>query len=227
MTNTKRDWVRIIGITGATLVLAGGLTLGGLKVAEATGYVTLPARGMHKMGQQQDGGFGMGQMHGFGKDQRGGRRNGGKDGAMGGFGDAQGQGNGRGMMDGSGFGQVQAAGDEQIIQHVLTMLQDEQVSAAAVGATESAAKAIATNRSAEIVAIQTLQKQWYPDAVAITAPQAGSATTIDEFRQEMLHHSQVLENINASATFEHPELATWVAKVLAQRATEITTLYSK
>jgi hypothetical protein len=219
MTNTKRDWVRIIGITGATLVLAGGLTLGGLKAAEATGYVTLPERGMHKMGHQQDGGFGM--------DQRGGRRNGGNHGNMGGFGDAQGQGNGRGMMDGSGFGRAQAAGDEQIIQHLLTMLQDEQVSAAALGTTESAAKAIATTRSADIVAVQALLQQWYPDAQAQNAPQTGSATTIDALRQEMLHHSQMLEKINASATFEHPELATWIAKSLVQRATEITTLYSK
>jgi hypothetical protein len=43
----------------------------------------------------------------------------------------------------------------------------------------------------------------------------------------MLQHSQLLEQINAGATYEHPELASWVQATLAKRATEITTLYTK
>jgi len=235
MTTTKRDWVRTIGITGATLVLAGGLTLGGLKIAEATGYVTLPTRGGHMMGPQQGSGFGKDRTGGFGMGQRGGRSHGHEDGMMGGFGAEQGPTNGRGMMDGSGAdgmmqfgqGQTQATGDAQIVQHVLMMLQDEQLSAAAIGTSESAAKAIATTRATELAAVQAFQTQWYPAAEALPTTAKGSATTIDELRQELLHHSQMLEQINASATIEHPELAAWVKNTLAKRATEITTLYSK
>ena len=43
-TSTKRDWVRIIGITGATLVVAGAVTIGGLWAATATGLIEAPTR---------------------------------------------------------------------------------------------------------------------------------------------------------------------------------------
>jgi hypothetical protein len=214
MTTQKRDWVRIIGITGATLVIAGGITLGSMKVAEATGYVTLPARAGHMKGD------------GFGMDGAG-RMNGGRahrqhrDGRM----------NGQGMMGGQGMGFGRSGqavtGDAQIVQHVLMMLQSEQQMATDLGASESVAQTIAATRAAEITAITALKKQWYPDATAVTPPVPTKVTSIDELRQEMLHHLQMLEQINAAATYEHPELATWIQTTLAKRATEITTLYTK
>ena len=219
MTTQKRDWVRIIGITGATLVIAGGITLGSLKVAEATGYVTLPARAGHMKGDGSNGrGFSMG---GAGSMNGGRMHRQHRDGQM----------KGQGMMGGNGMtfgrsGQA-AAGDEQIVQHVLMMLQSEQQMATELGASESVAQSIAASRAAEITAITALQTQWYPDGTAVTQTVPTKVTSIDELRQEMLHHSQMLEQINAAATYEHPELATWVQTTLAKRATEITTLYTK
>jgi hypothetical protein len=219
MTTQKRDWVRIIGITGATLVIAGGITLGSLKVAEATGYVTLPARAGHMKGDGSNGrGFSMGGA---------GSMNGGRTHRQ----HRDGQMNGQGMMGGNGMtfgrsGQT-ATGDEQIVQHVLMMLQSEQYMATELGASESVAQTIAATRAAEITAITALQTQWYPDGTAVTPPVSMKVTSIDELRQEMLHHSQMLEQINAAASYEHPELATWIQTTLAKRATEITTLYTK
>ncbi|RLT33396.1 MAG: hypothetical protein DWI55_02995 [Chloroflexi bacterium] len=214
MTTQKRDWVRIIGITGATLVIAGGITLGSMKVAEATGYVTLPARAGHMKGD------------GFGMDGAG-RMNGGRAHRQ----HRDGQMNGQGMMGGQGMGFGRSGqavtGDGQIVQHVLMMLQSEQHMATDLGASESVAQTIAATRAAEITAITALQKQWYPDATAVTPPVPTKVTSIDELRQGMLHHSQMLEQINAAATYEHPELATWIQTTLAKRATEITTLYTK
>jgi hypothetical protein len=229
MTTKKRDWVRTIGITGVALVIAGGLTMGGLMIARSAGLVSLPTHSARMMGGQMGRGFGMNQnggMHGArhrgqGNGMMDGFGNGGRgNGMMDGFGDG-----GRGMMDEQGS--TQAAGDERIMQHLQTMLLDEQRSATALGITESAAQAIAATRSTELSAIQALQTQWYPAAQAATASSQSSATTIDELRQEMLHHSQVLEKINAAKTFEHPELAAWITRTLANRATEITTLYAK
>ena len=223
MTTQKRDWVRIIGITGAALVIAGGITLGSLKVAEATGYVTLPARAGHMKGDGGQGrGFGMdgiGRMHGGRKYRQH------RDGQMAGHGMMGGMMSGSGMTFGRS-GQA-AAGDEQIVQHVLMMLQSEQQMATELGASESVAQTIAASRAAEITAITALQTQWYPDGTAVTPTVPTKVTSIDELRQEMLHHSQMLEQINAAATYEHPELATWVQTTLAKRATEITTLYTK
>ncbi|MFN7472056.1 MAG: hypothetical protein ACK5S9_10480 [Roseiflexaceae bacterium] len=214
MTTQKRDWVRIIGITGATLVIAGGITLGSMKVAEATGYVTLPARAGHMKGD------------GFGMDGAG-RMNGGRAHRQ----HRDGQMNGQGMMGGQGMGFGRSGqavtGDAQIVQHVLMMLQSEQQMATDLGASESVAQTIAATRAAEITAITALKKQWYPDATAVTPPVPTKVTSIDELRQEMLHHLQMLEQINAAATYEHPELATWIQTTLAKRATEITTLYTK
>ena len=142
-----------------------------------------------------------------------------------------GQMKGQGMMGGNGMtfgrsGQA-ATGDAQIVKHVLMMLQAEQQMAAELGASESVAQSIAASRAAEITAITALQTQWYPDGTAVTPTVPTKVTSIDELRQEMLHHSQMLEQINAVATYEHPELATWVQTTLAKRATEITTLYTK
>jgi hypothetical protein len=139
--------------------------------------------------------------------------------------------NGQGMMGGQGMGFGRSGqavtGDAQIVQHVLMMLQSEQQMATDLGASESVAQTIAATRAAEITAITALKKQWYPDATAVTPPVPTKVTSIDELRQEMLHHLQMLEQINAAATYEHPELATWIQTTLAKRATEITTLYTK
>jgi len=227
MTTQKRDWVRIIGITGAALVIAGGITLGSMKVAEATGYVTLPARAAHMMGD-------VGQGRGFGMDGVGRMHDGHKyrqhrDGQMAGHGMMGGMMSGKMNGNGMTFGRSgqAAAGDEQIVQHVLMMLQSEQQMATELGASESVAQSIAASRAAEITAITALQTQWYPDGTAVTPTVPTKVTSIDELRQEMLHHSQMLEQINAAASYEHPELATWIQTTLAKRATEITTLYTK
>ena len=214
MTTQKRDWVRIIGITGAALVIAGGITLGSLKVAEATGYVTLPARAGHMKGD----GFGMdgaGRMTGGRKHRQ--------------HGDGQMGGHGKMGEHGMAFGRSgqTASGDEEILQHVLMLLQAEQQMATELGTSESVAQSIATTRAGDITAVTALQTQWYPDAPAVTVPAITNVTSIEELRQEMLHHSQVLEQINAKATYEHPELASWVQATLAKRATEIATLYTK
>ena len=216
MTTQKRDWVRTIGFAGAALVIAGGLAMGGLMVARSAGLVTLPSHSTRMMGGQMGRSFGMNQNGGM----HGARHRGQGNTMMDGFGNG-----GQGMMDNQGS--THAAGDERIIQHIQVILLDEQQSATAIGASESAAKAIATTRSTDLSDIQALQTQWYPAAQAPTAPSQGSAMTIDELRQEMLHHSQVLEHINTATTFEHPELAAWSTRTLANRATEITTLYSK
>jgi len=216
MTTQKRDWVRTIGITGATLAIAGGLTLGGLMVANSAGLVTLPAHTAHMMHGKMNRGIGMSQGSGMRSDRHRGQAHRMRDGF--GYG-------ARGMMDEQRS--TQAAGDERIMQHIQIMLLDEQRSATAIGTTESAAKAIAASRSTELSAIQALQIQWYPTAQEATPSNQGSATTIDQLRQEMLHHSKVLEKINTAATFEHPELAAWITRTLANRATEITTLYAK
>ena len=51
MTTTKRDWIRTIGIAGATLITLGALTMGGLFAANAAGVISLPAgRGGQMMG---------------------------------------------------------------------------------------------------------------------------------------------------------------------------------
>jgi hypothetical protein len=145
MTTQKRDWVRTIGFAGAALVIAGGLAMGGLMVARSAGLVTLPSHSTRMMGGQMGRSFGMNQnggMHGArhrgqGNTMMDGFGNGGQgNGMMDGFGNG-----GQGMMDNQGS--TQAAGDERIVQHIQVILLDEQQSATAIGATESAAKAIA------------------------------------------------------------------------------------
>ena len=128
------------------------------------------------------------------------------------------------MMD--GFGQQAAATDQQVLEHLVQMLTDEQASATAVGATESAAKAIAATRGTQITQLQGFLKSWYPSATVGTGVASGTKT-IEELRQELLHHSQLMEGIQSQQSLEHPELSAWIATTLASRATEVTTLYSK
>lgn len=222
MTSKTRNWVRIIGITGAALVIAGGITLGSLKVAEATGYVTLPTRAARMHGYGTHGrGSGMndhGYMHGGRKSRQH------RDGQMGGQGMKGGR-RSNGMA--YGFSGQTQSGDAYILQHVLMMLQSEQRIATELGTNDSVAQTIAVTRAAEITAVTALQTQWYPDAGAVTVPSTYNMLSINELRQTMLQHSQLLEQINAGASYEHPELASWVQATLAKRATEITTLYTK
>ncbi len=203
MTNTKRDWVRTIGITGATLLTIGALTMGGLFVANATGVISLPAgRGGQMMGRH--GGHG-GQMMG----RHGGRGQGGKmDG-------------GRGGMLQSG-GQVTTA-DARVLQHTLHMLQQEQALASALGASNPTAKAIAASRATDIATISNWLKTWYPNETIPTAPSASG--TVVELRQLMQHHDLKIDQIATNGKFEHPELQKWLADSLKQRARDVSTLF--
>ena len=232
MTNTKRDWVRTIGITGATLLTIGALTMGGLFAANATGVISLPAgRGGQMMGrhggQGGQGGHGgqmMGRKGGHGGQmmgRRGGR--GGHDGMMGGgFGQSGMMGKqGRGGMLQSG-GQATTA-DAQVLQHTLHMLQQEQALASALEASNPAAKAIAASRATDIATISNWLKTWYPNETIPTAPSASG--TVVELRQLMQHHALKIDQIATNGKFEHPELQKWLADSLKQRARDVSTLF--
>jgi hypothetical protein len=208
-TSTKRDWVRIIGITGATLVVAGAVTMGGLWAATATGLIDAPTR----MGMMGGRGGMMGE-HGGKMGGRGGMmsEHGGK---MGGRG---------GMMGEHGGMYAQAAGDQAYLEHLLIALQNEQAVANLLADTNAAAKVIAESRAKDIATLTELQKSWYPDAA--TATTAVTTATIDDLQELVLHNAAMLERLS-SATFEHPELAMWVTQHMIQRASEIATLYAQ
>jgi hypothetical protein len=222
-TSTTRDWVRIIGITGATLVVAGAVTMGGLWAATATGLIEAPTR----MGMMGGRGGMMGE-HGGKMGGRGGMmgEHGGKMGGRGGMmGEHGGKMGGRGgMMGGRGGMYAHAAGDQAYLEHLLIALQNEQAVANLLADTNVAAKAIAESRAKDIVALTELQKSWYPDAA--TASTAVTTATIDDLQELVLHNAAMLERLS-SATFEHPELATWVTQHMIQRASEIATLYAQ
>ena len=227
MTNTKRDWVRTIGITGATLLTIGALTMGGLFVANATGVISLPAdRGGQMMGRHGGrGGQMMGRHGGHGGQMMG--RHGGHGGQMMGRQGGRGQG---GMM-GGGRGQggmMQSGGqattaDAQVLQHTLHMLQQEQALASALGASNPTAKAIAASRATDIVTISNWLKTWYPNETIPTAPSASG--TVVELRQLMQHHDLKIDQIATNGKFEHPELQKWLADSLKQRARDVSTLF--
>ena len=239
MTNTKRDWVRTIGITGATLLTIGALTMGGLFAANATGMITLPAgrggqmmggrggqmmggRGGQMMGRQGGrGGQMMGRQGGRGGQMMG--RQGGHDGMMGGdFGQGgmmgkQGHG---GMMQ---FGAQATAADAQVLQHTLHMLQQEQALASALGTSNPTAKAIAASRATDITTISNWLKTWYPNETIPTAPSASG--TIAELRQLLQHHDLMIDQIATNGKFEHPELQKWLTDSLKQRANDVSALF--
>lgn len=216
-TSTKRDWVRIIGITGATLVVAGAVTLGGLWAATATGLISAPTPHMGMMG-------GRGGMMG----EHGGKM-GGRDGMMGEHGGKMGgrggmMGEHGGMMDGRSGMFAQAAGDQVYLEHLLMALENEQSVANLLADTNPAAKAIAESRAKDIATLTELQKNWYPNAA--TASTAVTTATIDDLQELVLHNAAMLERLS-TATFEHPELATWVTQHMIQRASEIAALYAQ
>jgi hypothetical protein len=214
-TTTKRDWVRIIGITGASLVVAGAVTIGSLWAATAAGLIETPTTHMGMMG-------GRGGMMGDHDGMMGGR------GGM--MGDHDGMMNGRGgkmrdhdgMMNGRGGMFLQSAGDQAYLEHMIIALQTEQNVANLLADTNAAAKLIAESRAKDIAALTELQKSWYPDAAIPTT--SVTTATIDDLQELMLHNSVMLERLSTT-TFEHPELATWLTQNLIQRANEIASLY--
>jgi len=228
-TTTKRDWVRIIGITGASLVVAGAVTMGSLWAATAAGLIETPTTHMGMMG-------GRGGMMGDHDGMMGGRGGmmGGHDGMMGGrggmMGDHDGLMNGRGgkmrdhdgMMNGRGGMFLQSAGDQAYLEHMIIALQTEQNVANLLADTNAAAKLIAESRAKDIAALTELQKSWYPDAAIPTT--SVTTATIDDLQELMLHNSVMLERLSTT-TFEHPELATWLTQNLIHRANEIASLY--
>jgi hypothetical protein len=226
MTNTKRDWVRTIGITGATLLTIGALTMGGLFAANATGVISLPAgRGGKMMGRHGGhGGQMMGRHGGHGGQMMG--RHGGR-----GQGGMMSGGRGQGGMMGGGRGQggmMQSDGqattaDAQVLQHTLHMLQQEQALASALGASNPTAKAIAASRATDIATISNWLKTWYPNETIPTAPSASG--TVVELRQLMQHHDLKIDQIATNGKFEHPELQKWLADSLTQRARDVSTLF--
>ena len=241
MTTQKRDWVRIIGITGATLLAAGAITTGGLFAANATGLITLPQpqHGMH-MGQQGgdgmmggDMGGGRGGDHG-GRGGRGGDK-GGRGGDQGGRGGDQGWGGdmmpnggmgGMGMIGESGvtrFDGTQISPEEQTLVRAIDMLQHEQALATALAPTSPAAKAIAATRTSEITALTAWVKEWYPSATIPTAPSASG--TLADLRQMIGKHSVQIDHVSTGATFSHSELQQWLKDAVLRRATESTTLF--
>jgi hypothetical protein len=226
MTNTKRDWVRTIGITGATLLTIGALTMGGLFAANATGVISLPAgRDAQMMGRHGGhGGQTMGRHGGHGGQMMG--RHGGR-----GQGGMMSGGRGQGGMMGGGRGQggmMQSDGqattaDAQVLQHTLHMLQQEQALASALGASNPTAKAIAASRATDIATISNWLKTWYPNETIPTAPSASG--TVVELRQLMQHHDLKIDQIATNGKFEHPELQKWLADSLTQRARDVSTLF--
>lgn len=214
-TSTKRDWVRIIGITGASLVVAGAVTMGSLWAATATGLIEAPAMRMGMMG-------GRGGMMGDHDGMMGGR--GGKMAGHGEMGSRDGMMGGRGEMGGRGGMFTQSAGDQEYLEHVIIALQTEQNVANLLADTNAAAKVIAESRAKDLAALMDLQKSWYPDAAIPTT--SVTTATIDDLQELLLHNTAMLERLS-TATFEHPELATWLTQNLIQRANEIASLYGQ
>jgi hypothetical protein len=219
MTTTKRDWIRTIGITGATLITLGALTMGGLFAANAAGVITLPAgRAGQMMGGRggHDGMMGGRGGHGGMMGGRGGHGGmmGGHDGMMGGRG-----GHGGMMQNGA---QATAA-DAQVLQYTLHMLQQEQALASALGTSNPTAKAIAASRATDITTISNWLKTWYPNETIPTAPSASG--TVAELRQMMQHHDLKLDKVATNGTFAHPELQQWLTDSLKQRAADVSALF--
>jgi hypothetical protein len=232
MTTTKRDWIRTIGITGATLITLGALTMGGLFAANAAGVITLPAGRAGQMMGGRGGHDGMmggrgghdGMMGGRGGHggMMGGR--GGHGGMMGGRGGHDGMMGGRGGRDGMMQNGAQAtAADAQVLQYTLHMLQQEQALASALGTSNPTAKAIAASRATDITTISNWLKTWYPNETIPTAPSASG--TVAELRQMIQHHDLKLDKVATNGTFAHPELQQWLTDSLKQRAADVSALF--
>ena len=222
-TSTKRDWVRMSGITGASVVVAGAVTMGGLGAARATGLVDVPSRigMMGKHGGNMDGRGGMMGEHGGNMGGRGGMM-GEHGGNMGGRGGMMGEHGGN--MGGRGGMFARMMGDQSYLTHLLVVLQNEQSIANFLADSNTAAKVIAESRAKDIAVLTELQKTWYPDA-AIPSTTVSTAT-IDDLKAVLLQNTVMIERIS-DVTFEHPELATWLNQHMIQRANEIASLYGQ
>jgi hypothetical protein len=229
-TSTKRDWVRMIGITGTTLIVAGAVTMGGLWTATATGLIDVPTR-IGNMG----GRGGMMGEYGGNMGGRGGMMGeyggnmGGRGGMMGEYGGNMGgrggmMGEHGGNMGGRGGMFARMMGDQSYLTHLLVALQNEQAIANLLADSNTAAKVIAESRAKDIAALTELQKTWYPDS-AIPSTTVSTAT-IDDLKVVLLQNTVMIERIS-DATFEHPELATWLNQHMIQRANEIANLYGQ
>jgi hypothetical protein len=222
MTTTKRDWIRTIGITGATLITLGALTMGGLFAANAAGVITLPAGRAGQMMGGRGGHDGMMGGRGGHDGMMGGR--GGHGGMMGGRGGHGGMMGGRGGRDGMMQNGAQAtAADAQVLQYTLHMLQQEQALASALGTSNPTAKAIAASRATDITTISNWLKTWYPNETIPTAPSASG--TVAELRQMIQHHDLKLDKVATNGTFAHPELQQWLTDSLKQRAADVSALF--
>ena len=220
MTTQHRNWVRIIGITGAVLVVASALTLGGLFLANATGVITLPqsSRGMH---MDVTNGMIGGMFGGRGGHEGRTRDHGGKHGRGG---DMMPSG-GMGMLDGMGgmqFGGIQVSPEAKSLIHTIEVLQYEQALATALADTSPAAKAIAATRVSEIATLTAWATEWYPDGTVPTAPSASG--TIADLRQLVTHNTLRIDKAATKVTFTHAELQQWLMDSLPRRATESATL---
>ncbi|MBM4414132.1 MAG: hypothetical protein FJ040_11900 [Chloroflexi bacterium] len=222
--SNTRDWVRMVGIVGAALVVAGAVFMGGIWGAAALGWIDAPWTHMTtmdghngSMGKHGAMSWGQGGMRGnhddmqFGRHEMRGMAGDGMDGHM-------------GKMYGLDGVMHAQAGDEDILVHVLFELQNEQNIANLLAETNPAAKQIADRRAADIAALTALQQNWYPNAAIATG--SVSTATVDDLQSLMLHNTLMIERLS-TATFEHPELATWITQHLVQRANEIVTLYAQ
>ncbi|MFZ9858611.1 MAG: hypothetical protein ACO3F2_09825, partial [Roseiflexaceae bacterium] len=129
-----------------------------------------------------------------------------------------------GKMGGRGGKFAAATGDQAYLKHVLIALKTEQNVANLLADTNAAAKIIAESRAKDIVTLTELQKTWYPDAAVPST--AVTSATIDDLQQLVLRNTAMLERLS-SATFEHPELTSWLTQNLVQRANEIVSLYAQ
>ncbi len=230
MTTPRRDWVRIIGLTGATLMVAGAVTLGGLGIGRATGLIDASqfpqgrGDGMMRGRGHMDDGFGM--MQGRGEGRHGGRGHmdngfGMMQGQMGGFGMMQGQ-----AIDGFGMmGQTQSVSEADVLVSVLSALQAEQALAQTLVADHPELAAVVSARNADIATISGWLQSWYPDtAVPSVSAVSGS---IEDLQVLMMHNSQHLLKAASLTSGEHAELTQWLSDVVVKRATEFATVYGQ
>jgi hypothetical protein len=209
MTTVRRDWVRIIGLTGAALMVAGAVTLGGLTIGRATGLID--ASLFPKM-------RGNGMMHGRGHMDGGAGMMGGRgDGMMGGRGHKEG---GFGMM-----GQAQSVSEADVLVKALSALQAEQSLAQALVADYPELAPVVSARTADIATLSDWLGSWYPDAVVPTAEAATGS--IEDLQWLMLHNSQHLLKAASTTSGEHAELTQWLADVAVNRAAEFAAVYGQ
>ena len=210
MTTPRRDWVRIIGLTGATLMVAGAVTLGGLGIGRATGLIDASqfpqGRGNGMMGGRGHMQDGLGMMQGRGD----GRMHGGRDHMEDGF----------GMM-----GQAQSISEADVLVGALSALQAEQALAQALVADHPELAAVVSARSADIATLSGWLESWYPETAAPVATAASGS--IEDLQLLMMHNSQHFLKAASMTSGEHAELTQWLSDGVIKRATEFATVYGQ